>query len=273
MRIAPADETCRIYFFANATSPGYAGTNYGSNIVIQQQYDVDDGSNEANYLPATIAHEVAHYYWSGNSDWIDEGMANLLETKAEHARTGKQIAATTQPCSAFDNIAQLDRAKLSLETPDYTCNYALGERLFIELLDALGSSAFSNALQNLYLESTVEDSNPTAGTKVGIKEIRRLFGKTAGGATVIRRWYDGNRTLRHQPHRPVATDVEVAHHPGRDHKSSIGTPTERYRNDTVLDENALRSCLPTAQIQTQRRGRPLRKASDPGPVLPRWPHD
>ena len=29
--------------------------------------------------------------------------------------------------------------------------------------------------------------------------------------------------------------MEVAHHPGRDHKSSIGTPTERYRNDTVLD--------------------------------------
>ena len=180
-----------VLLFADATSPGSAGTNYGSHIVIAKQYDVDDGSQLANYLPATIAHEVAHYYWSGKSDWIDEGMANLLETKAEHARTGKQIAATSQPCSAFDNIAQLDRAKLSLETPDYTCNYALGERLFIELLDALGSRAFSNALQNLYLESTVEDSNPTAGTKVGIDEIRRLFGKTAGGATVIRRWYDG----------------------------------------------------------------------------------
>ena len=97
--------------FANATSPGYAGTNYGSHIVIQQQYDVDDGSHEANHLPATIAHEIAHYYWSGNPNWVDEGMANLLEAKAEYARTGKQIAATKQPCSAFDNIAQLDRAK------------------------------------------------------------------------------------------------------------------------------------------------------------------
>ena len=177
--------------FADATSPGSAGTNYESHIVIAKQYDVDDGSHEANHLPATIAHEVAHYYWRSNSDWIDEGMANLLEAKAEYARTGKQIAATSQPCSAFDNIAQLDRAKPSLGTPNFTCNYALGERLFIELLDALGSRAFSKALQNLYLESTVEDSNPTAGTEVGIDEMRRLFGKTAGGATVIRRWYDG----------------------------------------------------------------------------------
>ena len=177
--------------FANATSPGYAGTNYGSHIVIQQQYDVDDGSHEANHLPATIAHEVAHYYWSGNADWIDEGMATLLEANAEYARTGKQIATTYQPCSAFDNIAQLDRAKPSKASPNFICNYALGERLFIELLDALGSRAFSNAAKNLYLESTVEDSNPTAGTEVGIDETRRLFGKTAGGATVIRRWYDG----------------------------------------------------------------------------------
>ena len=114
-----------------------------------------------------------------------------MEAKAEYARTGKQIATTYQPCSAFDNIAQLDRAKPSKASPNFICNYALGERLFIELLDALGSRAFSNAAKNLYLESTVEDSNPTAGTEVGIDETRRLFGKTAGGATVIRRWYDG----------------------------------------------------------------------------------
>ena len=79
-----------VLLFADAATRGYEGTNYGSHIVIQQQYDVDDSS----HLPATIAHEVAHYYWSGKSDWIDEGMANLLETKAEYARTGKQIATT-----------------------------------------------------------------------------------------------------------------------------------------------------------------------------------
>ena len=189
-----------VLLFADATSPGYAGTNYGSHIVIQQQYDVDDGSHEANHLPATTAHEIAHYYWSGNRDWVDEGMAKLLEAKAEYARTGKQISATKQPCTAFDNIAQLERAKPSKASPNFICNYALGERLFIELLDALGSRAFSNAAKNLYLESTFEGVITTAGevtvirmsgAEVGIKEIRSLFGKTAGGATVIRRWYDG----------------------------------------------------------------------------------
>ena len=177
--------------FADATSPGKAGTNYESHIVIEQKYDVDDGSHEANHTPAGIAHEVAHYYWSGNADWVDEGMADLMEAKAEYARTGKQIAATKQPCSAFDNIAQLDSAELSKGSPDFICNYALGERIFIDLHDALGSAAFSKAAKNLYLESTVEDGAPTVGTEVGVDEIRRLFGNKADGATVIRRWYDG----------------------------------------------------------------------------------
>ena len=67
--------------------------------------------------------------------------------------------------------------------------------------------------------------------------------------------------------------ADITHHPGRDHKSGIGTSTERNRNDTVLGKIALRSCIPTAQIQTQRWGRPLRKTSDPSPVLPGWPPD
>ena len=48
----------------------------------------------------TIAHEVGHYYWSGNEEWIDEGMADLhaavhraIETKDEPLR----LQAAVQP--------------------------------------------------------------------------------------------------------------------------------------------------------------------------------
>ena len=34
---------------------------------------------EGRVLQQGLAHEVAHYYWRGNEDWIDEGLANTIE--------------------------------------------------------------------------------------------------------------------------------------------------------------------------------------------------
>ena len=30
-----------------------------------------------------MAHEVAHYYWRGNPNWLDEGLAELLAAVAK----------------------------------------------------------------------------------------------------------------------------------------------------------------------------------------------
>ena len=57
--------------YENAVLDSYAGTNYGTHVAILPKYDVDDGSYEAVSVGRVIAHEVAHYYWSGNKDWVD----------------------------------------------------------------------------------------------------------------------------------------------------------------------------------------------------------
>ena len=64
--------------YENAVSGSSAGTNFGTHIAILPKYDIDNDSHEAQLSGSAIAHEVAHYYWSGNEDWVDEGAADFM---------------------------------------------------------------------------------------------------------------------------------------------------------------------------------------------------
>ena len=178
--------------FADAATAGYAGTNYNSHIVINQRYDVNDSSHDANALPSTIAHEVAHYYWSGNADWIDEGLANLHEAYAERLRDATPIQASRYPCPHYETIAALESAQPSKSDPGFTCNYSLGERLFIELYRHHGHQSFAQRLARLYHLSIPEDANPLPGTQLGIAQVRATFGGSPPADQIINRWYDGS---------------------------------------------------------------------------------
>ena len=83
---------------------GSAGTNFGHVIAQRAKYDVDDGSWEARYLPSLTAHEIAHYYWGGDEEWIDEGAATFMEFIIENARTGAPLAADQYPCAYYANL-------------------------------------------------------------------------------------------------------------------------------------------------------------------------
>ena len=169
-----------------------AGTNFGTHIAIRPKYDIDDGSHEADSAPSIIAHEVAHYYWSGNADWVDEGMAEFMASVIENRRDRKPIVATNNPCSLAKSIAELE----GLESSSYgafLCNYALGERLFISMYQVLGEDAFWNGARDLYDMSLVDAPNDWRdGTPININHVRDTFGdESESAATVISRWYDG----------------------------------------------------------------------------------
>ena len=95
--------------YENAVPGSYAGTNFGTHIAILPQFDVDDGTTDAEFAGSNIAHEVAHYYWSGNADWVDEGAAEFMASIIERDRTGRSIGATNSPCPHARNIAELER--------------------------------------------------------------------------------------------------------------------------------------------------------------------
>ena len=85
--------------YEDAVQGSSAGTNFGSHIAILRKYDVDNGSHEADFAASNGAQEVAHYYWSGNTDWVDEGASDLLAIRQRggtigHSRRGDQYSMT-----------------------------------------------------------------------------------------------------------------------------------------------------------------------------------
>ena len=173
---------------------GYSGgTNYGAYFVMLPKYDADDGSDADDYAGHLMAHEVAHYYWRGNPNWLDEGLAELLASVSENERTGAAVSIDYTYCPAGDNIALLERLDAAGVIYDYRCNYALGGQFFLELYNALGDAAFRQGLRNLYLASLVEDyADEFDGSPVGIRQIQDAFQSDASVVNpIIDKWYHG----------------------------------------------------------------------------------
>ncbi len=169
--------------YEEAVAGSSAGTNFGTHIAIVPRYDVDDGSQEASFAGHSIAHEVAHYYWRDNADWVDEGAADIMASIVDNARTGRPVGITNRPCAYAGSIAELEALELSRSEAEFTCNYSLGERLFVDLYRTLGEAGFVRGFRELNRHEPA-----------GIEHVRQSFGLTGdnGAASVaIARWYDG----------------------------------------------------------------------------------
>ena len=180
--------------FENAVTGRFAGVNSETHIAILPRYDVDDGSRTAEFTPHAIAHEVAHYYWSGNADWLDEGVSDFMASAIEERRTGRPVGITNDPCAFARSIANLEPLNADRSLEAFDCNYSLGERLFVDMYRTLGESETWATLRTLYRMSLVEDDSHDdyKGTRLGIEHVREAFqpnGKDS--ATVLARWYDG----------------------------------------------------------------------------------
>ena len=186
------------YLFGEAVTPSFAGTNFGTHIASLAKYDVDDGSHYAEFAGHHIAHEVAHYYWSGSSDWIDEGAAEFMASVAEYARTGEPVGVTNDPCGYARTIAELERLAPSRGDEAFICNYALGERVFVDLYRSFNEDRVRRGLRNLYQLSQAEGEDDTeSGTEVGMSHLREAFRMGADIAApvvnvITSRWYDGS---------------------------------------------------------------------------------
>ena len=179
--------------YENAVSGSSAGTNFGTHIAILPEYDIDDGSHEASFANHNNAHEVAHYYWSGNKDWVDEGAADFMASIIEGAPTGRPMAVTNPPCGHADSIAELESLGVSEGDIAFRCNYSLGERLFVDLHLALDDERFRQGFRALYLASEIEDdADDLSGTSVGIDDVREAFRlDNDAESAVVARWYNG----------------------------------------------------------------------------------
>ena len=210
-----------------AVAGSSAGTNFGVSITIRPKFDVDDGSHEADSAGHIIAHEVAHYYWNNNVDWIDEGAAELMASVSELARVGRPLDAANYPCGYVPNLAALEFLDATHESNAFVCNYSLGERIFLDLYRRLGDAAFRQGFRNLYQRSMVEDdTDDLPGTLVEVDDLRSALSAAADGDTVaatIARWYDGSEPFDTNRLDFRAVDAALPNVDGRIDRSYIST--------------------------------------------------
>ena len=173
--------------YENAVPDSFGGANFGTHIAIlpQPQFDAESAGSG-------ISHEVAHYYWNGNADWVDEGAANFMASIIEGAGTGGPIAVTNPPCGHADGIAELESLDITKDDIEFGCNYSLGERLFLDLYRTLGDTQFQERFRELYVSSSSDDTDDEGSASIGIEHVKQAFvlGEEATNA-VIARWYEG----------------------------------------------------------------------------------
>ena len=222
---APFPEPSVTLLFDLAVAGSAAGTNFGTHMAIRPKFDVDDGSHEAETAGHIIAHEVAHYYWSNNADWIDEGSAELIASASENARAGRPLDATNYPCPYARDIAAIEALGAAPESEAYLCNYSLGERMLLDMYQRLGDAAFRQGFRDLYRKSTVEDGlDQFAGAAMGIGDLRDSFGAAGDPDAVERvvgRWYDGSVPFDAVPSDGITADPSLPTIDGRLDRSFV----------------------------------------------------
>ncbi len=149
----------------NSVIEGYGGTNHGVAISLLPKFEDPTDPYEWEGLEMGLIHEVAHYFWQGNANWIDEGMANITERihSIEQGLTFSALTPRRSKCEAHD-LEMLTQWAVDTDSDQFICNYYMGEMLFIDLLESLGREVFTERSHELY-----------AAAPAGIEQIRQIF--------------------------------------------------------------------------------------------------
>ena len=169
--------------------PQYAGTNFGVAISYDEATEQPLGTWDANSLRSGVVHEVAHYYWSGMTGWIDEGMANMAEVlAADELGTPRSMTVTKRQDCVAHNLSQLGDPSIQ-SVRQYQCNYYLGQLLFMEILEVYGEERFIQAARELYHKARQLDQDTEGRGTAGIREVREAF---AYASDIVERHWSGN---------------------------------------------------------------------------------
>ena len=208
--------------YGDAVVGGFAGANFGTHMAILPKYDVGYDSEEVEFPGLIVAHEVAHYYWSGNADWLDEGAAEFLGAYVEHRRSDRPMVADNRPCPYFRTIEELESLNPSRDDPRFTCNYSLGERLFLDLRRTLGTDQFRQSFRELYLASEAVEPTDESDSGASSRHVRDAFKSDDDiESAVISRWYDGSAPYEFSEPDPSPVDPILHSVNGRLHGTFI----------------------------------------------------
>lgn len=178
---------------------GFAGTNYGQAIAYLKKGESGTEWDRTAFKKGLV-HEVAHYFWRGNENWIDEGMAETIEQSwgIKNKLPGEMMRTETKGCT-LSTLQELSSLKPDQKSPQFYCNYYLGRRLFAELQGTMDEEEFRLSLKELYAMNKALDEKSKHG---GIGEVRTAFPKYEG---IIEKHWSGQQLMALSP--PAPTDA------------------------------------------------------------------
>ena len=152
----------------------FAGVNFG--FAISGLPGLEEGGRDYDKyrLSSLILHEIAHYFWRAHADWIDEGVANTFEFMhgVEIGMSPGLLQTPSRNHCAAHNLQLLTKQAPSQQDPQFSCNYFLGQTLFLDLLENQGVEDFGQRLRELYRLSLAEKSGRRES---GIGAVRQAF--------------------------------------------------------------------------------------------------
>ena len=247
-------------------TPGFAGVNYGQAIAYVRKGEDGDEWERAAFRKGMV-HEVAHYFWRGSEDWIDEGVADTIEhAYGTDAGLPSQIMTTEMRGCTVATLQALSNLTPEQQSKQFQCNYYLGEKLFLDLLKALGREEFSERLRTLYqVSSDLHEDDK----KAGIDEVRKVFGDQEG--IVAKHWTDGGpeaATARGPGPTLPPRSVPAASTPAMDLRT---VPAPRDTEPTPLPTTALVVRMPKGTITPASLAATITPDSTPLPIPVRAP--
>ncbi len=231
-----------VVFDPRTVSSGFAGTNHNYAIGIEEENP--DGGRAT--LQNTLFHEVAHYWWRGNANWIDEGMADTIAATASLAQGDEWVAKPNRRKNCVtQNISDLGHTRRG--DGQFYCSYYLGEKLFRALQESMSPGEFTAAIQALYAASQALPKPESQDEyRADIEQVRQAF---PNQQEIIELHYTGDLNA---PHRWDPDDaINFRHH---DVVTWIQKPT--YQNGVVSFSGRLagEATLASRNIDEARQG-------------------
>ncbi len=158
-----------------AFTENYGGANSGFAFSLNPEGEQAQSPDGRRQFQSGLVHETAHYLWRGHADWIDEGVSDTFEYMygvETSVSPGLLERPRREDCEAHDLEMLTEWDPEQEELDRFYCNYYLGQLLFLELLENLGSDEFKERLQELYrLSLAAKEADRTPG----IAEVRQAF--------------------------------------------------------------------------------------------------
>ena len=201
---------------AGASGFGYHGGNLNGHLFVKSEFDVDDGSFQANGVGMIIAHEAAHRYWHSNAKWMTEGAASFLASYSESQRTRGLLVPHYS--------ARLGCGSLSNMGSEVYCPYLVGERFFFRLHQTLGGTSFRRGFRNWY--SRIKGRRGDIGDVVDAFKEGATPEESAAADRIVRVWYHGAGLIE-LPEMDAPVNPALKNFNGRIDRVYVGTAPNR----------------------------------------------